>query len=861
MQNKNIDPKNIQHKCSVIIKKPKYLLNDGFSWIIAAIENGKLNEKSTEQDIFNLKVQLVAETETRLGQFLRSDSNKKGILFDPCPSCIDIPYFIVGDNLNRINWQSGNYITDNLSSSNDRILNCTVTQEINNGWTCNFTLDNTDDIYTLNNYYKLNFKQDVSYGDYVLNQNNICVIEPNDEVEVYMSDWQGILHCVFTGFVSNVSKTDDGLRKVINVSCNDMLKKLSWHYLNAQAGFDIKEARGVALAVYGENYQSFTLNEVLSVLLGETYCDVYKRDSFLVELVHIYAQAYAKMKKYKSGQESAEARKSQNTAIENINKKLLEEINKYIEIDYAYKETTVLGQKQYVLTNSEEGRLGRKCTIDYTQIINTENTEEDVNAKKQTPFVEPGKGELVFKIEGESQPVWEWTVKQGGYDYLFSNYKKNDDFIRNIASITQYEFYANETGIIYFRPPNFVLPRTAIIENDATTQQATKYIKDNYWVTKDKEQYFTQINSSINDNNIYTRVNVIGKWVELGYSNEFMKAAGYASQWWLNKYGLRIMSTTTRTGLKDEKTCKTYAEMLLWKNNINYELCDATCVLNSNYTVGVPIYLEKQLAVWYIGRVTHTFNSGNSCTTNLTLTYKRTPMCLRKDLDKYLNDNLNWGKINQVEYDYIKKNELLLTWGCLNTSLSRTFPVAELATTNVAGTIAGNTLTKGTMTRTAYKKDYMFIWSAVPDALYLLALELQHQIDTINNNLSNKRKTVVNNRIKSKKTTAEKYGEKDIQGKTMIDIANEDPNMLTPTESNVQYAYMSAEREYREWQQQTGEKIIKLISEPIGKFQKILEDKVYNSGPIFNPEQEFMLNTQKARTTTALEKVKQRGNK
>ena len=752
MQKQNVDPINIQHKCSVIIKKPKYLLNDGFSWIIAAIENGKLNENSTEQDIFNLKLELVKETETRLGQFLRSDSNKKGILFDPCPSCIDIPYFIVGDNLNRINWQSGNYITDNLSSSNDRILNCTVTQEINNGWTCNFTLDNTDDIYTLNNYYKLNFKQEVSYGDYVLNQNNICVIEPNDEIEVYMSDWQGILHCVFTGFVSNVTKTDDGLRKVINVSCNDILKKLSWHYLNAQAGFDIKEARGVALAVYGENYQSFTLNEVLSVLLGETYCDVYKRDSFLVELVHIYAQAYAKMKKYKSGQETAEARKSQNKAIENINKKLLEEINKYIEIDYAYKETTVLGQKQYVLTNSEEGRLGRKCTIDYEQIINTGKTEDDVIVKKQTPFVDPDKGEIAFKIEGESQPVWEWTVKQGGYDYLFSNYKKNDDFVRNIASITQYEFYANETGIIYFRPPNFVLPRGSLLESmaeDTTVQQANKYIKDNYWVTQDKEQYFTQINSSINDNNIYTRVNVIGKWVELGYSNEFMRAAGYASQWWLNKYGLRIMSTATRTGLKDEKTCKTYAEMLLWKNNINYELCDATCVLNSNYTVGVPIYLEKQLAVWYIGRVTHTFNSGNSCTTNLTLTYKRTPMCLRKDLDKYLNDNLNWGKINQVEYDYIKKYNELLTWGRLNISariVGITKGIAQAAGIQNAGE------QKLIGTKTLNNRDYYFIWTPIPDSLYLLTLELQNQVDTINNNQSNRGKTIKNTKIKSKKT-------------------------------------------------------------------------------------------------------------
>lgn len=856
MQRQNANPINIQHKCSVIIKKPKYLLNDGFSWIIAAIENGKLNENSTEEDIFNLKLQLVDETEKRLNQFLRSDSNKKGILFDPCPYCIDIPYFIVGDNLNRINWKSGNYITDNLSSSNDRLLTCSVTQEINNGWTCNFTLDNTDDIYTLKNGYKLNFKQDISYGDYILNQNNVCVIEPNDEVEIYMSDWQGELHCVFTGFISSVSMSDDGLRKVINVSCNDILKKLTWHYFNAQAGFDVKEARGVSLSVYGENYQPLQLNELVAMILGETYCDIYKRDSFLLRLIKVYAPAYAKIKQAKTEEEQISARESQNVAIENINKIIRDEIDQYIGIDVIPKGSTTItvgGKERTTNIGVEEGRYGRKCTIDYGKLITPQAVASEIgikdNTKIQTPFLDYDEGELAFKIEGESQPVWEWTIKQGGYDYLFSNYKRNDEIIKNVASITQYEFFANATGIIYFRPPNFVLPRGCLLEDEVEgtiVQQTNEYIKENYWVTREKEQYFTQFNSSINDNNIYTRVNVIGKWVELGYSNEFMKSAGYASQWWLNKYGLRMMSTNTRTGLTNAETCKTYAEMLLWKNNINYELCDATCLLNSNYTVGLPIFIERQLAVWYVGRVTHTFTSGSGCTTSLTLTYKRTPMCLRKDIKQYINDNLNWGKLNQTEYDYIQKYEELLSWGYLNTDLTRTFPVAENVNVNNTDGILIN---QGIMTRTAYKEDYMFVWTPVPDALYLLTLELQQQIDIVNDNQSNKGKTIIDNRIKSKKTTEEKYAEKDLTGKTMIDVANEDPNMLTPEQVNRQYAFKSAEREYREATDKLGRTIITYTVIKPGKFAAKGFKKFWGklTEPIVNADDEFDKNVQESR--------------
>ena len=212
-----------------------------------------------------------------------------------------------------------------------------------------------------------------------------------------------------------------------------------------------------------------------------------------------------------------------------------------------------------------------------------------------------------------------------------------------------------------------------------------------------------------------------------------------------------MMSTNTRTGLTNAETCKTYAEMLLWKNNINYELCDATCLLNSNYTVGLPIFIERQLAVWYVGRVTHTFTSGSGCTTILTLTYKRTPMCLKKDIKQYINDNLNWGKLNQTEYDYIKKYEDFLSWGYLNTDLTRTFPIAKGVEAQ-EGNLLGEIVPIEGTNQAIHKEDYMFVWTPVPDALYLLTLELQQQIDIVNNGQNNKGKTSTNNQIKSKET-------------------------------------------------------------------------------------------------------------
>ena len=821
MQSKN-NPINIQHKCSVIIKKPKYIINDGWTWIIAAVENGKLDENSTEQDIFNLKVELVKENKVRLNQFLKSNDNKKGVLFDPCSYCIDVPYYIIGDNINKVNGLSGrNYIADNLYSGNDRILNCTVSQEISGGSQCTIMLDNTGDIYTLHNEFYYNSENiNLNYGQYTLNQGNVCVIEPNDEIEVYMSDWQGNFNCVFTGYVSNVAFSDDGLQKRISLQCDDITKKLNWIYFNAQAGFDVREARGVKLSAYTENQQPLQLNEVVSNVLAETYCDIYKRDSFLLKLVKVYANAW----KYSKNTDLVTA--SLNSAYYKMRELILEEIKEYIEIENAIKEVEIFKQVQFVETNLEEGRIGRKCSIDYKKLLN----EEFANSIEytQTPFLDYKEGDLAFKISGMEQPVWSWTTHNGSYDYLFSNYKKSLDFIREIANIVQYEFFADTVGVILFRPPNLTIPRLSMFDKYTTeysffnTEEYNDFIKNNYWITKDKEEFFSNFNSTINDNKIFTRVNVIGHNKAMNFTHAYLKSACYASQWYLNKYGLRIMPTATKVGLVDDNACKAYGELLLWRNNVNYELCATSCVLNSNYHVGLPIYIERHLAIWYIGRVIHSFNSGGNCTTELTLTYKRTPLCLKRDLPMYLSDNLLWGKLSQTEYNYIQKYENLLTWNKIITPMSA--------------------YTKGT---TSELTD--FIWQPIPTQLYALTIELQEQINLLNNINKNKQKSVVNSRIKSKKTIGKNkeifYTEKDLEGKTVIEKANEDPNMLSGSQYRQQEAWSSAEKEYKAWQEKTGKDIVtwtvvkpaKFLYKYLSKAGSYLGEKAW---PVFNPAKE-----------------------
>lgn len=675
MQNYKKQNINLQHKCVVVITKPKYRINNVFSWITRNIDSGKITEKTTIKDIQQFKKQLAEQTAFRLNKFIKSNNNKKGVLINPFKDYIEMPYFITGDNLNTINIENNNFIADKLYT-NDRIVSCNIVQETDNSWNCNVALNNTDDIYTLNNEYYYNSKLGVAnttFNDYILDQERTCVIEPNDEIFVFMSNWKGQLNSVFTGLVTSVTLSDNGLNKTVNLQCSDMLKKLSWTYKVVKASFDTREAFGTSLSVYDQNYADRSLSEVVKMLLGEALCDIYKRDDFLLSAVKSYFQ-------------NKEGNKDLSLSV-----RIQEEIEKYIKVEEVPKELKKEKNSSNILRI-----IGYKCTYKYQQV-----SDEFGNTQYTLQLVPYKQGDIAFKISGLEQPTWAWTINSGSFDFLFSTFKRNDNFIKEIANIVAYEIFADVSGVVVFRPPNLVLPRKVDFVNKGFTEEYNEYL-DNYIVTNDKEEnYFLNFTTTTDDSAIQTQVEVNGSYVEANIAMWNQRAKAYAPLQYINKYGIRMMSPVSRVGLQTAESCEKYGDLLLWRQNKNYELASATCILNSDYTVGMPIFINNFLAVWYIKRVSHNFSAGNICTTELTLGYKRVPLCYKKDLQSYLSQSLEQGKINQTQYKKIKDNEAYLTWGIINLNY---------------GIVAD-------------KKDYQLIWEALPIELYDDIMEYNSQVD------------------------------------------------------------------------------------------------------------------------------------
>ena len=799
MQNQNIDKINIQQKCIVIIEKPKYMINNIFTWLKTAVKTGKINannnDEITADTIFELKKELAKETKIRLNPFLRNDNNKKGVLIDPVSWCLDVPYYIIGDNINKVNFGERNYIADDLYT-NDRIVSCNVIQEIGGNWTANISLNNTDDIYTLNNIYYFNGNfVNTNLGQYVLNQNNTCVIEPNDEVSILMSDWKGNFNMVFKGLVTSVNLQDDGLIKTVNLTCDDMLKKLTWHNYNSQASFDILESQGVTTSVFKDRYMDLPIEKLLQTLLGDTYCDIYKSDNFLAKIATAFYNYY----QYIDDQNNSQIAIS---ALSSIPDLIQAEIQKYITETFVKQAFAPEINTQNVEINTDNvevngkkqsGSIGYKATINWAE-TNARHALKTYEEYTRTILYETkleieNNCEVAFVITGEEQPAWSWIVTNG-WDFIISHYEKNSDVIARIKGITQYEFFADATGVVKYRPPNFVLPRTnaLTIVTAQDQQNYDDYIINNYWVTEDLEKYFISFNTSINDSKLYTRVNVKGQWKEMAVTFPTLGDYVEAPTWYTNKYGTRFMQDTMRVGLNSKEACQAYGQLLLWKNNINYELCTTNCILNSNYTVGLPIYTERFLAVWYIGRVEHNFTAGSNCTTTLTLTYKRTPLCYKKDIQRFLAKEQEYGKLSETEVKYIKENLDLLTWGKIT----------------IAGVDVNKSATSNNISIEDYNKkftDLDLVWQPIPVDLYPLALNLQNQVQTMNDINNNKNQTVI--KLKMKKKSAKANEETNVNGIVTWQTYAE---ILTPEQALNKYNAIEA-NEKEEKQQQRADKL------------------------------------------------------
>jgi hypothetical protein len=457
-------------------------------------------------------------------------------------------------------------------------------------------------------------------------QNNDCVIESNDEIQIYLPDWDNSLKLVFTGYVNTVSDENDGLEKRIRLGCEDVTKKMRVTRTNAYPSLSMQEAQGNTITPYEATWQDKSPIEVVRVILGRTFCNVFNDLSIFKDAQTIFEQLNSK----KGLTKEENAFKALDNAIDTkIKDKYIEEIKGY--------DNTVIGYRGFKAKKSEISE----------------------------------RGEVAFVVLGTNQPVWALVMGGGNYDFVTSDWKSNDQLIADIANSTFFEFYALPSGIIYFGPTNLKLPK--LYEGTAEGKEAFNSFLGNYIFTSNKEVYVRKYFQLMDDRNIFTDLIVTGNYLEGGYTWSWLKKLIIGPHTYRRKFGVRMMAQETKPGLVYPESLEVYGNQRLWKQNA--QLYSASLLLegNSNLQPGNPCYIDRWTSVYYIDSVTHSFTMGTDYSTEINLKYRRKPLYILSferaggytygSFHNYLSSLVQKQEISVQQKNYLIENEDELIWG------------------------------------------------------------------------------------------------------------------------------------------------------------------------------------------------------
>lgn len=641
---------HLSKPCSIVIKKPKIRVMDEYIDLKSFVVTSA-SVPTVKQWLDKKKKLAISET-FRLDSVIAS--NVVQDFQDP-----DYWYIVIANSFNietkvgasptltsKKSTQINPFVQSNSTIAN-RVISCSVHQTVSTAWTANVSIDNTGDIFNL---------EDAFPADGLIFQKNQCVIESNDMIEIYLPDWKDELHIAFTGYVNQVSMSDDGETKRINITCEDVTKKLAVTRTNANPSLDPLEAEGDDITAYNTAYTDKKPEEVIKYMLGKTYCDVLQDPAILKKVALAYnefiqSQNIISRKDTKDITEEDKLAKSK--ALATLNNIMLNAIDDYV-VPIHGKDNEIIGYIGYKARPIPAKSVSGSTTAPFKATPNTTNTQKF------------GKGEAVFIIRGLDQPAWGLGIKtNSNFDLKISDWRSNDNLIADIARTAFFEFFADASGLLHFRPTNLTLPKvTRTISNEPN-----KNFMDNYWLTKEKELMIRNYDLLYNDREVFTDIIVQGSFTELdGFTLAVERSLVIGPYSYRRKFGVRMMPQEVRLGLHAPESRKVYGEQRLWRQNAQAYSARVVLEGNSYLEVGNPIFVEKWNAVYYIAEMTHTYNAMQDYDTELSLTYRRLPMCIIGGAYTFasaINNLYKTKEISKSEYDALKTEYATgsLTWG------------------------------------------------------------------------------------------------------------------------------------------------------------------------------------------------------
>jgi hypothetical protein len=483
-------------------------------------------------------------------------------------------------DLTKLSWVVT--VKNSKIESIEDILDVRVNSTTRGASTCSFTVKNDQDKYTFQSDQLLAYR---------------TIFEPDDLVFVRLPDLDVNLNIVFSGFINNVTKSRAAANNVIQVSCEDITKRLRYSRMAIRKGLNDRdfESQYVPLSAFTFPWPIGDAGKVASTQIFKNigvlaYSNIDQSPELAADVA------------------SFNALYSKNNSLSLTVSSTLG-VQKQVGSGDAKTATLVAALRAKIETT--RGKIaGARFSFDTptsAQVFKNEYTM--VLSNRTTLYKLP-----VMQVEGTTQPVYQIAFVDS-FNLWISEWKECHKIMQEFVNIVNYEFFCNESGTIRIRPPNMTLNHLRSdsgFADDYTLSESDIFSEDTY-----------------EDNTEITSVAVVtGDWrIRLNSSLDQLGIFGYIKDNKLiKKFGARMTNLQPVIGIVTNAGLRIWGKSML--NRINRRAFSGgsiTVIGNANIRVGNYVYLEKSNALFYVETAEHTIAPGQSYKIRLGLTYRRCP--------------------------------------------------------------------------------------------------------------------------------------------------------------------------------------------------------------------------------------------
>lgn len=262
------------------------------------------------------------------------------------------------------------------------------------------------------------------------------------------------------------------------------------------------------------------------------------------------------------------------------------------------------------------GKVAKSALLNGLKFQSVEWNDNVVNDKLNTLFFSPGRVHVqILPFEVSPKGLRDLSVYKKIFGASFKNwqneYRSHLEIANEVAQLSNYEFYADQFGDLWYHQPRF--HNYHILTHD----------NPEIYIMRDEDIVTYQFTES--DKDVISSVYVAGQPNYVDTAPQIMKMTGfYEDVSLLRKYGRRMVSIS-HPYITDTSDCFYFAKSWMTRVNASRFVGSMTILGRPELRVHMPVYIPARNMIYYITEISHKFIYGQVFTTSLTLKYGRKP--------------------------------------------------------------------------------------------------------------------------------------------------------------------------------------------------------------------------------------------